>query len=189
MVPLRYVTLPGTGVPPSPQKGHGTGDGHPPPERTWDYWLEVLWDGEGVMVCSHCLSLDTGTGTVKKWVVWYNAERFTLHRDQDPIVSHCAGPGPCSGFGPGVSQCEWTITPPLSLSLSPPPPPPTVVEILKILPSVILRMWTVTISQTLRKSDCNIPIALRLDHATGTVKLNPWTNTNNKYKEYSLMIL
>ena len=64
-----------------------------------------------LMVCSHCLSPDTGTGTGKKWVVWYHAERFTLHRDRDNIVSYCAGPGPCSGFGPGVSQCEQTIRP------------------------------------------------------------------------------
>ena len=36
---------------------------------------------------------DTGTGTRKKWVVWYDAECFTLHGDQNPIVSYCAGPG------------------------------------------------------------------------------------------------
>ena len=71
-----------------------------------------VWVGQGeyplscLMVCSHCLSPDSGTRTGKKWVVWNYTERFTLHRDRDPTVSYCAGPGagPCPG--PGVSQCE-----------------------------------------------------------------------------------
>ena len=35
---------------PHPQKGHRTRHCSTPPlERTWDQWMEVLWDGDGVL--------------------------------------------------------------------------------------------------------------------------------------------
>ena len=60
----------------------------------------VLWSIHTV-----CLR-DTRTGTGKKWVVWDYTEHFTLHRDRNPIVSYCAGPGPGASSGPRVRQCD-----------------------------------------------------------------------------------
>ena len=78
-------------------------------------FMEFVWQGgmrtitfvTALMVCSHCLSPNTGTRTGKKWVVWDNEECFTLHRDWGPhCFLLCWFLVPVPGFGPGVSQCE-----------------------------------------------------------------------------------